>query len=36
LFSLRVCMTASLDILASIVSGERSSLILIGLLFNVT
>jgi hypothetical protein len=36
LCSLRVCMTSAQDILAFIISGKKSGLILIGLLLYVT
>jgi hypothetical protein len=36
LCSLRVCMTSAQDLLAFIVSGEKSGVILIGLLLYVT
>ena len=36
LFSLRVCMTSAQDLLAFIVSGEKSAVILIGLPVYVT
>ena len=36
LCSLRVCMTSSQDLLAFIVTGEKSDVILIGLPLNVT
>jgi hypothetical protein len=34
--SLRVCMTCARDLLAFIISGEKSSVILIGLLLHAT